>query len=108
VHKVRYLGPLLLSLVPLALTAVLFPSIPESIPAHWNFQGNVTRYGSRHELWIMPVFTILAGVVWYLMRIKAPNDDNDRAFFWSSIAMIGSFIAVQAWTVFRTLAHFGG
>lgn len=32
------------------LSAMLYPALPERVPVHWNFSGQVDRYGSKLEL----------------------------------------------------------
>jgi uncharacterized membrane protein len=63
------------SLIPafvlLAITWLLaifsFPYLPETVPMHFDLQGNVDRYGSRAEIFILPtiatVVMILLGAV---------------------------------------------
>lgn len=51
-NKARILG-----LVPFLLVLLAWPFVPEAIPAHYGADGAVTRWGSRWELFLMPVFT---------------------------------------------------
>lgn len=51
--KARILG-----LVPFLLVLLAWPFVPETIPAHYGADGAVTRWGSRWELFLMPVFTV--------------------------------------------------
>jgi uncharacterized membrane protein len=62
-------------LLPLALawgvSFWFYPRLPESLPAHWNLQGEVTRYGSRLEvlfLWPM-VMTLLVPAFGLIPRV---------------------------------------
>lgn len=45
--------------LPLIAVLACFPTLPNTIPAHWGFSGNVDRFGSKYELFTAPVITIL-------------------------------------------------
>jgi len=46
---------------PLAITLILFPFFPARIPAHYDIAGNTDRWGSKYELFIIPIFIIIFG-----------------------------------------------
>lgn len=50
---------LLLVAVPFAYLGAIWNDLPEQVPLHWNLQGEVDRWGSRSELWIIPMVTTL-------------------------------------------------
>lgn len=46
------------------LTAFVYPRLPEAIPTHFNFKGEVDNYGDRNMVWLIPgvavaLFTLL-------------------------------------------------
>ena len=41
------------SLLPFVLVAVAWPYLPEKIPGHWGFNGQVDRYDSPATLWLL-------------------------------------------------------
>ena len=43
----------------LFVTLLVLRELPAVIPAHYDFAGNVTRYGSKYELLILPVVLLL-------------------------------------------------
>lgn len=43
----------------LFVTLLVLRELPAVIPAHYDFAGNVTRYGSKYELLILPVILLL-------------------------------------------------
>lgn len=47
--------------LPLIITVVCFPFVPDIIPAHYNSLGEITRYGSKFELFLLPAITIAFG-----------------------------------------------
>ena len=53
----------LLALLPLLLVAVFYARLPDQVPMHWGIDGEVNRWGSKSELWLMgalgPLFALL-------------------------------------------------
>ena len=43
----------------LFVTLLVLRELPAQIPAYYDFAGNVTRYGSKYELLILPVVLLL-------------------------------------------------
>lgn len=43
---------ILMILVMAAVTAYFYPALPETIPIHWNFAGQIDGYGHRWHLWL--------------------------------------------------------
>lgn len=50
-----------LMLLPLAATMTALPFLPEQIPAHYNLNNQVDRWGSKLEVLILPAMVILFG-----------------------------------------------
>ena len=46
----------ILMLLPMAVTLFALPFLPEQIPAHYGFGGQVDRWGSKYETLILPIF----------------------------------------------------
>ena len=46
---------------PVTLVSLLF--LPDQIPAHYGFDNQVTRWGSKYETLIFPVITIIFGLI---------------------------------------------
>ena len=60
-HILNLLSPLLL-LAAILTIALRWHALPQRIPTHYDFAGNVTGYGGRGTLLLMPVMTI--GLCW--------------------------------------------
>ncbi len=54
-----------LMFLPLVLAGAAFGFLPDRIPAHYGWNGEVNRYGSRAEIFGMPIATILLG--WFFL-----------------------------------------
>ena len=68
--------PLVLILVAFGASAATWSRIPERVPVHWNFAGEVDRYGSRVEGALLVPFIALGMLV--LFRVL-PRIDPRRA-----------------------------
>ena len=56
-----------ISLIPLAVTALVMQLLPEKIPMHYDLEGNIDRWGSRTEILIFPVVILLITLFWTLL-----------------------------------------
>jgi uncharacterized membrane protein len=58
----------LVTLVPAAYLALVWNSLPASIPMHFNLEGNADRYGSRYGLLtMMLILTAVSLAVYFFM-----------------------------------------
>ncbi|MBR6396613.1 MAG: DUF1648 domain-containing protein, partial [Lachnospiraceae bacterium] len=72
-----------LSFITLFGTAVAVQFLPESVPMHMDFEGNIDRWGSRYENLIFPVIIIIMSLFWTLFinyfEKKAKKTDDEKA-----------------------------
>lgn len=66
---------ILLAIVPFVYLAVIWNHLPETVPLHWNAAGEIDRYGSRKELWMIPLMT--SGLI-YLLMLAVPAIDPKK------------------------------
>lgn len=70
----RRIVALLALCTDMAVTALLWPRFPERVPAHWDFQGRVDRYGSKLGLVLLgPALILLTWLVLELVRLIDPR-----------------------------------
>ena len=70
----------IIAFLPLIATAVLYPSLPETVPTHWNIQGEIDGWGSRSTLFITAVLSpILCLGMQFLPKID-PKRENYKKF----------------------------
>lgn len=66
----------------LFVTLLVLRELPAVIPAHYDFAGNVTRYGSKYELLILPLLLIAVSLISrpFLLRFgkKAEQAESDK------------------------------
>lgn len=51
----------ILMYLPLVVVLIVLPHLPEEIPAHYGFDNQVDRWGSKYESLLFPVVSILMG-----------------------------------------------
>ena len=60
--------------ITIAVAAYLYPSLPEQIPTHWNFQGEVDDYTAKPwGVMIMPLMAIFVFVIMKLIPVISPK-----------------------------------
>lgn len=110
-----------LAFVPLIVTAICYPAFPETIPAHYNLYGEVDRWGSRVELFILPaIIPPLAVLFWGLLELtkKAALRQGETKRLTSERVLAGMRFAILIFfdlfaltilfTTWRTLQESGG
>ena len=87
----------LLALLPLALVAVLYARLPDQVPMHWGIDGEVNRWGSKSELWLMgalgPLFALLFQ---FLPRLdpRKRSYEKFQKYYEATALVLTAFIAV--------------
>ncbi len=75
--KVKRILYYVLMFLPLLTTVIAIPFLPEQIPAHYDAAGMVTRWGSKYETIIFPVFIIVFGLfILAMAKIAAKQEKN--------------------------------
>ena len=101
--KTKRLISWIFACVPLIITIIVLPVLPDKIPAHYGADGNVDRFGSKYELLILPVLTIAMGFLWILMERfvlkydKQKDGQSTKILFWSNIIMTAIFTIMAIW-----------
>lgn len=85
---------LILMLLPLAVTCVSLPILPDQIPAHYGLDGMVTRYGSKYETLILPIAAVPLGVFMLSMgklagKMAADSDSRSRKVVEKAVLLAG-------------------
>ena len=70
------LTSLILIATPFAYLAYLWNSLPDKVPVHFNYSGEVDRYGSKMALLLIPI--LLPLLTYLLMRLVPKIDPKDQ------------------------------
>lgn len=65
---------LVLSIIPLLITMVALPVLPDLVPMHYDINGSVNRWGSKYENLFIPIIIIFVDVV----LVKSSSDQNKK------------------------------
>lgn len=58
-------------------TAIIYPYLPDQVPAHWNMSGEIDRYQAKTAVFFMAVLPL----VLYLLMIYLPKIDPKKASY---------------------------
>jgi len=65
-------------IAPVIYVAIVWNSLPETVPMHFNFNGDIDRYGSKNELLIMILVLTVINVMVYLLLPQVYRIDPKR------------------------------
>lgn len=61
--------------------AIAWPRVPERVPVHWGFDGQVDRYGGRFEgVWLLPLVALGLYILLRVLPRFDPGQDNYTHF----------------------------
>lgn len=100
----------ILATLPLAVTACVFQFLPDQIPAHYNFAGEIDRWGSKYESFLYPICIIAMAIFWeclcsyYRKKSKSVEDEKQRAEAANNAKVIG-ITAISTAVLFNILHY---
>ena len=65
-NKKHLIAYSILIFIQFFVNAIAMRFLPETVPAHYGINGSVDRYGSKFELFILPVCSLIFGVFMFL------------------------------------------
>lgn len=69
----------ILALLPAAVTALLYSSLPAQIPTHWDLNGTVA-YGAKSTVWMLAGLSPLMAVMFLILPKIDPRKKNYEKF----------------------------
>ena len=99
----------LLMFLPLLITVFALPFLPEKIPAHYNFAGEIDRWGSKFETLIFPAVTIAMGFfMLFMAKIGAKDGErNGKIVFYSGMGTSLWFTAMHCFSLYKAFSAAG-
>lgn len=102
VKKFMFYG---LMFLPLVSVLIALQFLPEQIPAHYDFSNHVTRWGSKYEMLIVPVVTVLLGYFFQGMaKISAKQEEsgnnNEKVCIVAGIVTLLIFNAMTGYALY--------
>ena len=91
--------------LPLVVTLVALQYLPDKIPAHYGFDNQVTRWGSKYEALLYPIATVLMGYFLLVMsRVAAKQEEhgenNKKIIIVTGILVLILFNVVNGYTLY--------
>ena len=69
--------------VPVIVTSIVLQFLPDVIPMHYDTKGNIDRWGSKSESFVLPIIILVVTLFWhiliYFFEKKAKNADTEKA-----------------------------
>ena len=102
----------ILMFLPLFISVVALPFLPEVIPAHYNFAGEVDRWGSKFETLLFPLCTIGMGffMLW-MAKISAKQEEggknNEKIVFYTGMGISLFFTAMHCFSIYKAFSAAG-
>lgn len=91
--------------LPLAAVLIALPFLPDTIPAHYDFHGEITRWGSKYESLIFPILTIffgffMLGMARYCAKKEEDGKNNENICLITGIASLILFNALTGYSLY--------
>lgn len=83
------------------ISLILYPFLPDKIPMHWNFKGEIDRYGSKFEgAFLIPFMTLGFYLLFLFLPYLDPKEENYKRF-----EMVYQFIK-YAFVILFSIMHY--
>lgn len=106
--KKLYAFACLIIVLCIVASAVLLLVTPDTIPVHYNFAGEVDRFGSKYENLIFPAFAVLLGV-FFLSFAKRQRKKgelvNEKVLLYSGACTLLFFTALSIYFMLKALRY---
>lgn len=89
-----YILTIIVLALGLAVTAVYLSLLPDSIPAHYNFAGEVDRWGSKYEQLFLPLFTMVYCPL-FLLWAKKGDRTNEKVLAITAFSQALLFVGMH-------------
>lgn len=70
----------LLMIAPFLMIMAVYSKLPAEVPMHWNIHGEIDRYGSKNELFLIAGLNIFLGIFMSAMAKIDPKQKNYARF----------------------------
>lgn len=72
--------------LPLLVTLCIYPLIPNEIPIHYWMNGSIDRWGSKNELFIVPIMIFLLFVILHhkIFDLSFNSESEDKITRWNN------------------------
>ena len=94
-----------LMLLPFVVVLIALQFLPDQIPAHYDFNNQVTRWGSKYETLIFPIFIVIFGLFMlgmarYSAKQEEGGKNNENVCIIAGIAVLILFNAMTGYFLY--------
>lgn len=68
-----------LLILPVLYLLYKWNSYPDQVPVHWNIAGEIDRYGSKYEIWILLLLPVITYFIFWLVPKIDPKGKISRS-----------------------------
>lgn len=78
-NKVIRVLAYILGVIPLLVLGGVYTRLPEEVPVHWGFNGNV-EYGAKNQLWLLFALGLIFAIMFDFLPKIDPKRENYQKF----------------------------
>ncbi|MEY2648394.1 MAG: Immunity protein SdpI, partial [Bacteroidota bacterium] len=99
--------------IPFAYAFYLYPTLPETIPTHFNLEGKADAWGDKSNIFLLPGILGLASVISYLLLSNMKSIDPKRAaraddgLYKKMAIFLVAFLSALSLVIMYSTAHEG-
>ena len=97
----------LLMVAPFLMILAVYSKLPAEVPMHWNIHGEIDRYGSKNELFLLAGINIFLGAFMSGIAKIDPKQKNyakfQETYDWIIICTLGFMTALMAVVLVETM-----
>lgn len=95
--RVTYIALALLMLALATMTAVVYKDLPQTVPTHWNYKGEVDGHGPRATVWLMPGISVFIALLFLGISFGITKVDKERfSIMCMGLSVMAFFVVLQA------------
>lgn len=101
----------LMVLIPFGYAYFLFPSLPDTIPIHFNAKGEADGWGSKHQIYLLPTILGAVGLFVFLLMSNIQKidpkryPDSDSSIYRKFGLLIMAFLSGISLVILYSTAH---
>ena len=96
-----------LMIAPILMILAVYSKLPAEVPMHWNIHGEIDRYGSKNELFLLAGLNIFLGAFMSVIAKIDPKQKNytkfKETYDWIMICTLGFMTALMAVVLVETM-----